>query len=255
MGQYTGVIVSVNDQTVFAILTGDLDYESNETLKVAADRATAQLRVALEARAQQRNVAMLVRGIALSIAATLVLLFALWLVIRIARRIKARFAQTADAGAQRMGLAGLEFQPVLHSLNRTLAKLTAWAAAVALTYRWLTFVLLRFPYTQPWGQQLGTFLISIFATIGTGILYSIPGMFTVVVIFLLTRIIVQLVSGVFQQVEKGDLTLPCRVELAATAVCSSFIPRTPVTASFVRQDHMHSFSLGPPVAEISPLIR
>lgn len=208
VGQYTGVIVSVNDQSVFAILTGDLDYDSNETLKAAADRATAQLRAALEARAQQRNVPMLVRGIVLSIAATLVLLFALWLVTRVARKIKARFEQTADARAQQMGLAGLGVQSVLHSLSRMLAKLTAWSAAVALIYLWLTFVLLRFPYTQPWGQQLGTFLISIFGTLGTGILYSIPGMFTVVVIFLLTRIFVRLVSGVFQQVEQGDLTLP-----------------------------------------------
>ena len=71
IGQYTGVMVSVNDQYVFAILTGDLDSDSNETLQTAADHATVQLRVALEARAQQRSVSHLARGIGLSLAATL----------------------------------------------------------------------------------------------------------------------------------------------------------------------------------------
>jgi small-conductance mechanosensitive channel len=67
---------------------------------------------------------------------------------------------------------------------------------------------MRFPYTQPWGQQLGAFLLSVLTTLGAGILNSIPGMFTVIVIFVLTRIVVRVVSGVFNQVEKGDLTLP-----------------------------------------------
>jgi small-conductance mechanosensitive channel len=86
--------------------------------------------------------------------------------------------------------------------------LTAWSLAAVLVYLWLTYVLLRFPYTQPWGQHLGGFLISLLTTLGTGILHSIPGMFTVIVIFLITRIVVRIVSRVFRQVEKGDLSLP-----------------------------------------------
>ena len=79
VGQYTGLLISVNDQYVFGILPGDLDSDSNETLQAAADRSIAQLRAALEARAQQRSVSRLVRSIGLSIAATLLLAFALWL--------------------------------------------------------------------------------------------------------------------------------------------------------------------------------
>ena len=208
LGQYTGLMVSVNDQYVFAILAGDLDADSNETLQAAADHAVAQLRAALEARAQQRSVSRLVRAIGLSLAATLLLAFALWFVIRASRRLKGRLDQQALEHRRKIAVAGFDLEPMFHSLSRTLTTLTGWAMAAVLVYLWLTFVFLRFPYTQPWGQQLGAFLLSIFITLGNGILHSIPGMFTVVVIFLLTRIVTRIVSGVFSQVEKGDLTVP-----------------------------------------------
>ena len=206
LGQYTGEMVSVNDQYVFAILTADLDQDSNESLPAASDRVTAQLRAALEARAQQRNVPQLLRSIGLSIAATVVLLFVLWFLMVATRRLKGFL--TPHEQELKIAVAGFDLQPTLVSLRRTLTNLTGWAAAVFVIYLWLTFVLLRFPYTQPWGQQLGAFLLSIFTTIGMGIVNSIPRLFTVVVIFLLARLVVRVVSRVFQQVETGDLTLP-----------------------------------------------
>jgi len=109
---------------------------------------------------------------------------------------------------RKIAVVGFDLEPMFNSLSRTLTSLTGWAMAAVLVYLWLTFVFLRFPYTQPWGQQLGAFLLSIFSTLGNGILHSIPGMFTVVVIFLLTRIFTRVVSGIFTQVEKGDLTIP-----------------------------------------------
>ena len=208
LGPYTGVIISVNDQLAFAILTTDVDVDSNETMQAAVEHATTQLRVALEARAQQHSFSHLAKAIGLSLVATLILLFGLWLVVRAARRVKGQLEETASTHVQKAGSGGFDLQPWLNSLSRFLATLTAWALAAVLIYIWLTFVLLRFPYTQPWGQQLGAFLLSLLATLGTGILQSIPGMFTVVVIFLITRILVRIVSGVFRQVEKGDITLP-----------------------------------------------
>src|SRR5262249_39708771 len=74
-GQHSGAIISANGHIVFAILTTDLDSESNETLKSATDHATTQLQAALEARAQQRSLSVVLRGVGLSIAATLLLIF------------------------------------------------------------------------------------------------------------------------------------------------------------------------------------
>ena len=206
VGQYTGLLVSVNDVYVFSILTGDLDQDSNETLQAAGDRVTTQLREALVARAQQRSVPLLIRAIVLSVAATILLLFGLLVLARATRRLKAQFVPHKHA--RKIVIGTLDLQPAVHSLSRTLTSFTGWAMAVFLIYLWLTFVLLRFPYTQPWGPQLGSFLFAIFGTLGNGILVSIPGLFTVIVIFLLTRLVNRLISGLFQQAERGDLTLP-----------------------------------------------
>src|SRR5690348_8679526 len=42
VGQYNGLLVSVNDVYVFSILNDDLDHDSNESLQAAGDRVSAQ---------------------------------------------------------------------------------------------------------------------------------------------------------------------------------------------------------------------
>jgi small-conductance mechanosensitive channel len=207
-GQYSGVIISVNGRFVMGILTDDLDRESGETLKAAADQATAQLRIALNARAQQRHWRVLFKSIGATIAATLIALLGLWLLARGGRRLRKLMARTASAQSQRIKLGGIDPEPALKSLVRGTVRLLFWGAAIALVYLWLTFVLLRFPYSQPWGEQLGRFLTNVFATLGTGFLQAMPGIFTVVVVFVLTRIAARVVGGIFRRVEDGDLNLP-----------------------------------------------
>ena len=208
VGPQAGAMISVNGQYVFAILSSDLDQDSHETLQAAAERASAQLRMALEARAQQLSLPRIIRSIVLSVAATLILLFGLWVLLIATRRLKTRLDQSSIKLPDKIAVAGFQLESTFHSVSRTLTSLTGWAAAAVLVYLWLTFVLLRFPYTQPWGQQLGAFLFSLLTTLGMGILTSIPGIFTVIVIFLLTRILVRVVNRLFSQVDKGDITLP-----------------------------------------------
>jgi small-conductance mechanosensitive channel len=206
--RYSGSIVTVNGSLAVIILEDDPDPESGETIKSVADEAAAQLRAALEARAQQRRLPVLLRGIGLALAATALLILALWLLLRGGRLLLARMDRAARARSRRLKIGGIDLQPLLDGVNRGLTKMTLRAAAVVLIYLWLTFVLLRFPYSQPWGRQLGSFLINLFAMLGTGFLHAVPGIFTVVVIFLLARVVARLVNGIFSEVEKGDLELP-----------------------------------------------
>jgi len=206
-GQRSGMIVMVNGKVAFGILTEDLDRESGETLKSATDDAIAQLRAALEARFQQRQLPALLRAIGLTLAVTILLIIGLWLDVGVGRRVLARIDRTAPAARSFPGLGGFNVRPLIYSINQILAKLTVRVAALAMIYLWLTFVLLRFPYSQPWGEQLGTFLLNLFGMLGTGLLRSLPGIFTVLVVFLLTRILTRIVGGLFDEVEKGDIQL------------------------------------------------
>jgi small-conductance mechanosensitive channel len=207
-GRYSGILITVNGQLAFGLMPEDLDPESGETLKVASDRAVTQLRAALEARARQRSWPLLIRAIGLSLAATLIALFGIWLVVRAGRKSLSRLENSARGSGRPLAISGIELRPLVMVVQRGAIKLTAWAAGIMLAYLWLTFVLMQFPYSQPWGEQLGTFLINLLKKLGTGMVESIPGIFTVLVIFLLTRIAVRLIGGFFREVEEGDLPIP-----------------------------------------------
>ncbi len=206
-GQHSGTIITVNGQFILVILSEDLDRESSETLKAAADQATSQLRIALDARARQRHWPVLFKAIGAVIAATLITLLGLWLLVRGGTRLHESMARRASAHSQRIKLGGIDPAPALRSLARGAVTLLIWSAAMALVYVWLTFVLLSFPYTQPWGQQLGKFLFELFGRLGIGLLHATPGLFTVVVIFVFTRIVTRVMGGIFRRVENSDLKL------------------------------------------------
>ena len=203
--QATGVLVSVNGYLAFGILDGDLDREAQETLKTATDHATTQLRAALEARTQQRRGSVILRGIGLSVAATALLLLGLWISFRFGRRMLSGLEQDAAARARPLKVLDFDLRPLILGINRGLVKLTIAATIAVMLYVWLTFVLLRFPYSEPWGRGLTNFLIELAERLGNGFLRSIPGMFTVIVIFLLTRIVGRIVNRFLFEVEQGRL--------------------------------------------------
>ena len=83
-----------------------------------------------------------------------------------------------------------------------------WVLGLTLAYLWLTFVLRRFPYTRPWGESLRAFLLDQLAGTGEAILQALPGLFTVALIFVITRFVVRLEHLLFRAVEDGRVSLP-----------------------------------------------
>jgi len=191
-GRYSGTLISVNGQLAFAILSTDVDSESGQTLQAASDQAAANLRSALEARSKQALWPVRLKGIGLSLVATLFLILGLWLINRLGSLIIRHMNQKVDSGLLGLKFGGLDLRAIARGIENGVTKLTMWAGSAVLIYLWLAFVLLRFPYSQPWGQQLGRFLTNLFAKLGIGMLKAMPGIFTVAVIFLLTRLIARI---------------------------------------------------------------
>lgn len=205
VGTLDGVFISVGSQLVFAILPEDLEPESGETLEAAGQKAVAQLTTALQARADQRRAPVILRGLALSAVATLLLLLALRLINRVRRRALERPITTKLSGHTKV--LGVDLGQALTAIERGLSKLTAWSAIIVSFYLWLTFVLGQFPFTQPWGAQLGGYLGALLLKFGTGILGAMPGLFAVLLIFLLARVAARAINGFFQSVESGQIEL------------------------------------------------
>ena len=204
VGPVRGILIVVNQEPVFGVLAGDLDPEAGEKLEQAAGRAAAQLRAFWEAREQQRNFPRLVRAVGFVAVTTLLFVCAVWLTVKLQKKIAVYLIRIVKQ-SERLKIAGMDVRSQVASFEQIILRLVFLIAFLLMTYLWLMYGLMWFPYTQPWGERLSGFLVDLFKQIVRGILNSLPDLFTLVVILALTRVIVRLVVGFFRGVEQGKL--------------------------------------------------
>jgi small-conductance mechanosensitive channel len=202
IGPVAGILISVNHQPVFGVLPGDPNPEAGETLEQAASQAAARLRGFLEAREQQHNLPFVLRAVSFAAAATLLFIGAVWLTLKLQKRLAHHLQRIVDK-SERLKIGGVDVRSHVASFEPVVIRFLVLVALVLLTYLWLMFELMRFPYTQPWGERLSSFLVELFKRLVQGILSSLPDLFTVVVILALTRVFVRLVVSFFRGVEHG----------------------------------------------------
>jgi len=206
------ILILVNDRPVFAITPEDLDPVTGETLEGRAGEAVSNLESALVEAGELHRPKQLLRGLIAALLATVLYVLLMWILRKLRRAIERRFVKLTDTKLRQTvaGQIATEHKQRLTIINlsRRLVSLLFIAAALAISYLWLAFVLQRFPFTRPWGEALGGFLLDTAAWIGNGIVAAIPGLFIVLVIVALTRAACRVVNAVFAAVEAG------RVELA-----------------------------------------
>lgn len=205
-----GMVVSVGPTGVFAITSADLDPVTGETLEEAAARAVRQLETALIAERERRSFSHTIRAIALAVIATLLFTLAIRLLVLSRRFMLRRMPQLAAPRVTDVRVGGFTlFSAVqLMMVLRRLLDVVWWALGLFAAYLWMTYVLTRFPYTAPWGEALGAYLLATVRGLALGALRGIPGLFTVVLIFVATRFAARLVDGLFRAVEAGEVSLP-----------------------------------------------
>ena len=203
LGSLHGYWIELEGRNLFGLSNADLDPDSGLTLEQFAAEAAARLKEALQARADQQRLPILIRGLVLSVVVTAVFALAIWGVARLRGRALRRLAARTDG--RPLHLRGINLRPYLRAFEEGAIKLTALGGGLVAAYLWLTFVLLQFPYSHPWGEGLGRWLRGLLSRLGSGVLEAVPGFFTVIIIFLATRLIVQAVNRFFRSVEVGWL--------------------------------------------------
>jgi small-conductance mechanosensitive channel len=78
---------------------------------------------------------------------------------------------------------------------------------LVLSYFWLTFSLAQFSYTEPWAGQMRGYFLDVLRRVVLAVVRAIPELVFVVVIFLITRALVQMVRLFFLRVEHGRIKL------------------------------------------------
>ena len=201
------VFITVGSRAVLAITPADVDDLAGETLNDTAAHTVAHLSQALDEAAEARAPGAMLRASLLAVLGLLLAAAALWGLARAHRIIAARMLEVAEQTVTKAGIAPLSTLRASRVLDAERYLTTAAIAAVDFTviYIAVTFVLKRFPYTRPWGESMRGFLLATVAHLGLGVLSSLPGLFTVLVIFLVVRFAVRLVRLWFDAVERGDV--------------------------------------------------
>jgi len=205
-----GVVVMVDGSTLFRVLNGDVNPEAGETPQGVAAQAVSSLKVALHELREARDARALLPAVLHSLAATAIAVVVLWLAWRAYRwllaKLRAVIRRRVEHVVPKWGRSILGPAAVERAL---VAPVRIGFALIAflVVYEWLAFVLGQFPYTRPWGEALFANLASAVGELARGIAQALPGLFFVVAIFYLTRLVARAVRSFFTGVEEGRIQL------------------------------------------------
>ena len=197
----------VGSRMVFALVPEDLDPDTGETIDAAAEAVAKSLAQGLSEIRERHSGRRLVAEVVSSLVATAFFLLAVALLRFVRRLLEGRLVALTHRIAGRLEAGGKGFVPLLwltEAVTWTVRAGVAFAGLFA-AYLWLAYVLRCFPWTRPWGEELGRFLVSSARAFGRGALRQLPDLFLVVVIALLTRFLVKLSAAFFDAVEAGRI--------------------------------------------------
>jgi len=204
----SAALVSVGSRVVLGLTAADVDDLSGESIEGVSAQIVARLQIALEEAAEARRVRTLLREAGIALLGLVVGVLALWVISRIHRAVSGKFVAAAEKRVARSKIADLEVLHGMHivDLERRMVTGAMVALDLVVVYAMLTFILRQFPYTRPWGESLRTFLVTTIANLGLGMLNTLPDLFTVALIVLITRFAIRLVGLWFHAVETGRVT-------------------------------------------------
>jgi small-conductance mechanosensitive channel len=159
----------------------------------------------LQSESEQRRPDLLLRGIAFSLVATAIAFTLLWAVRRAARILVSHLQQVIERedGSGRWRWARHGWLLVQRLSQLVLALL--WLTIADL---WLTFVLARFPLTEPLANRLGDFIFGLLHEFASGFINALPGLTTVLVILFLVKALNEAIANFFRSVKEGRTQVP-----------------------------------------------
>ena len=190
---------------LFFLGTADLDKESGEKLQQASNSAMRSLAEALQARTAERSWPVIRSGL-LHTLIGLVILVVLCAAAWKGQSWLVKFLRK-KAGSTSLTLFRVDVLPHIAAAIYGMLRLVAWTLTLSLIYIWITLSLRRFPYTEPWGRQAGSYVVNSLRDLAITVLNGLPGLAMVALIFIVTRWIVRMASALFEQVAAGTISV------------------------------------------------
>lgn len=203
-----GIGFAYEGRILFFLGTSDLDKEAGETLAHNSKLALEALEGALEARRGERSWPVIRGGLLFTLVGLLLLLIVVVAISKGHGHVVAFLRSKEHSIPSQLRLFGVDLRPHVAALVYGLVRSIGLVLGVSVVYLWLTLSLRRFPYTEPWGQQLGGYVLQLLQHFVGSAVRAVPGIFAVVLIFALTRWIDRLARAFFEQVSVGAIRVP-----------------------------------------------
>ncbi len=205
-GQRVGMFI--DGELAYVLVAADADRLRAETLESATVASTALLSHAIEETKEARDRSRILKALLSSAIATLIYGTLAWIVLRARHWLVAMLANALHRSTAKVQVAGE------HILGGgRLLTLARWAVQgitivllLAFADRWVTYVLLQFPYTRPWGEQADQYVLGMGFQVGGNILRAIPDLLVAIAIFLVARAFIGMFRPLFDRVESGGST-------------------------------------------------
>ncbi|MCA0174746.1 MAG: mechanosensitive ion channel family protein [Proteobacteria bacterium] len=200
-----GQLVLLDGRLLFVVAPGDVDALAGQTPQAVAHEAAARLERVIADTRESRDTRALLHALAATAVATLVFGLLLWGLgwLRAALvRVLTRLAERKAANLRLGSLQVVESEHLAQLIGRLLLGLR-WLLILVLSYEWVSFVLSRFPYTRPWGEQLNGYLLRLASSLFTAVVDALPGVGVALVIFVLARLFIGLSGRFFKRLSSA----------------------------------------------------
>ena len=208
LGNQTGLVLTIGGNLLFGVAPGDIDPEYPLSVNVLAEEAKAQLEAAFAARLEQQRMPVIVRGMAMTAAATLLLAGLVWIIWRLRLKVREWFHKVISTRIEKAAKGRLPWRQYGFVLTVRMMQLFTGFAILLLLYVWLAFSLSQFPVTHPLGQRLGGFFVDLMTDLGLKAVGAIPGIVTVAIIFLIAQAFSRAIANVAEAVEGRRMAIP-----------------------------------------------
>lgn len=223
-----GQLIMLGERLAFIVTSADLDPLSQDGLEAEAKAAAQRLEVAVEEIKESKNHERMLMAVGIALAATLALFILLKLLNRLQRRLSDFVLKlaTRKAEALRIGNAQVIDPETMFPWLRRIVDFSGMAVSLFLVYEWSSFVLLRFPYTRSWGEQLNDYILNIAMWLLQGVISAIPGLTIAIAIFIVAKLFIGMTAQLLTRIAHSHVryiwlapeTLPTTRRLLSVAV-------------------------------------
>jgi small-conductance mechanosensitive channel len=203
LGEAKGVTFLLGHRPMFSLLEGDVDVMSGQKLDALTEQTQQRLEEVRTAWVDLHSERRLVTGVLRVAGASLVLAFLVWAGYRASGSAVKWMEERRDVLAARH--AHVDWREFLARLAVGSMQLVQWLVLLAMLYWWAFFVLGSFAVSEPLAHTLGDWLLGKAGWVAEGVVESLPGLATVLVVLVLTRVLADVLGYFFEAVQQGRL--------------------------------------------------